>query len=303
MAERAGVAAPSPLVQDAPRLGIGTVQFGIAYGISNTAGQIDRATVVEILKVARQAGVDLLDTAAAYGEAETVLAHVLPEVPGYSVVTKTMPIGTGLAGVVGRVRDFHRVLRQPLYGLLVHAVGDLTGPQGTELWSALLQLREEGLVAKVGISAYASDDPLGLARRFKPDLMQLPVSVIDQQLVRTGVLRALKDLGVEIHTRSAFLQGAVFLDPAKLPTALRHASNDLSTFHARLRDLHLSPLEAGISYPLSIAEVDRVIVGVTSVPEIRQILEASAKASTEVPWQTLAIDDDVLIDPRRWSAR
>jgi spore coat polysaccharide biosynthesis protein SpsF len=290
-------------VPNARRIGIGTVQFGTIYGITNLRGQVDRPTVAEILRMARDAGVELLDTAALYGEAEQVLGDMAHEVPGFSVITKTTTSAVGIEGVIERARKSHKILGgRRLQGLLVHSAPDLRSDNGPELWAALLRLRDEGLFAKIGISAYASDDPLDLARRYRPDIMQVPVSVLDQRLVRSGVLRQLKAGGVEIHARSVFLQGAIFLAPADLPLGLRHVQPALSAFHRRLRDLGLTPAEAGIGYPLSIPEIDRVIVGMSSVEEARQILDAAAAARSGVAWDALAIDDEVLLDPRLWAS-
>lgn len=253
--------------------------------------------------MARDVGVELLDTAALYGEAEQVIGEIVVKVPGYSIVTKTIAGAVGIDGVVERARESHNILGgRPLHGLLVHSAPDLQSDNGPELWAALLRLRDEGLFTKIGISAYATDAPLDLARRYRPDIMQVPVSVLDQRLVRNGTLRAMKDSGVEIHARSVFLQGAMFLDPSDLPLGLRHVQPALATFHRRLRDLGLTPAEAGMGYPLSIPEIDRVIVGMSSVEEARQILDAVANVRSDVTWESLAVDDEILLDPRLWAS-
>src|SRR5262245_62959827 len=70
-----------PVTSPRHKLGLGTVQFGLAYGVTNASGQVPRADVAAILAAALAAGVDLFDTAAAYGESETVLGELLPEKP------------------------------------------------------------------------------------------------------------------------------------------------------------------------------------------------------------------------------
>jgi len=286
---------------NAGRIGIGTVQFGMAYGIANPHGQVTAETAAAILASARAAGVRLLDTAAAYGQAEEVLGRLVAADDGFRIITKTKPNAGSVAATIDRARQSHRVLGgRPIHGLLVHSAAELRAADGPALWAALRSLRDEGLFTRIGISAYGSDDPLELARRFRPDIMQLPVSVLDQRLVRSGVLRSLKDLGVEIHVRSLFLQGAIFLDPAKLPLCLAHAAPRLKAFQARLAELGLSPVEAGIGYPLSVPEIDYALVGVTTVKEGREILDAAVRDRSGMPWGELAIDDEVLLDPRRW---
>jgi spore coat polysaccharide biosynthesis protein SpsF len=291
--------ASSP-VANAHRIGIGTVQFGTIYGITNLLGQVPRPTVVDILRTARGAGIRLLDTAAMYGESEEVLGQLVPKDSGFQITTKTTTSAIGVKGVVDRARESHRILGgRPIHGLLVHSASDLRSSNGPELWAALQGLRDEGLFERIGISAYGSDDPIDLAQRYRPDIIQLPVSVLDQRLVHSGVIRQLKDLGVEVHARSVFLQGAIFLKPSELPLGLAHVGPKLEAFHARLQEIGISPAQAGIGYPLSIPEIDCAVVGISSVQEAQEIL-AAAQTMASVPWDTLGVDDEVLLDPRLW---
>lgn len=292
-----------PSARSAHRIGIGTVQFGTVYGIKNLHGQVPRPAVEEILRISRAAGVRLLDTAAMYGEAEEVLGQILPKVDGFNVVTKTTTSAIGIDAAVQRVRQSYQTLGgRQLYGLLVHSASDLHSSNGPDLWSALRRLRDEGLFLKLGISAYGSDDPVELARRYRPDIMQVPVSVLDQRLVRDRVIHELKDLDVEVHARSVFLQGAIFLNPAELPIGLAHVRSKLEAFHSRLGELGLSPVEAGIGFPLSIPEIDCAIVGISSVEEAKQILDAATVEKPGIPWEELVVDDEVLLDPRLWAS-
>ena len=89
--------------QAARRLGIGTVQFGQAYGISNRRGQVPLEDARAIVARAERAGVSLLDTAASYGEAEEVLAQM--DTQRFRVVTKTIGIEHGVDAVVARARQ------------------------------------------------------------------------------------------------------------------------------------------------------------------------------------------------------
>ncbi len=57
------------------RLALGTVQFGLDYGISNHDGQVSDEELDAIIALARQAGIDTLDTAQAYGNAEQRLGQ------------------------------------------------------------------------------------------------------------------------------------------------------------------------------------------------------------------------------------
>jgi D-threo-aldose 1-dehydrogenase len=288
-------------ISSVPRIGLGTVQFGVDYGISNTAGQVPAAEVSAILATAGDAGIKVLDTAASYGNAEEVLGHALDPGHRFTIVTKTLPLSHGLEQVESRARRSLEFLgTRPADAILVHAAQDLLGPDGPRLWSLLQRLRDEGLFRRIGISAYFADRPLQLARQYRPDLMQIPFSLLDQRLLRNGELASMKELGVEIHVRSIFLQGLLMMDHAKLPASLSHAGPALAATRARIREAGLTPVTAAIGFALGRPEVDIAVVGVTKRNELWEIVTAAAADLPGFDWAACAIDDAITLTPSRW---
>lgn len=276
------------------KLGLGTVQFGQPYGISNAHGQVSAAEAAAILTDAAQAGLHLLDTAANYGEAETVLAEL--DTTRFRIVSKTIGLKHGLDQVIARARQSAAALKADT--LLVHAAADLLGPDGDALWSALCGLRDHGIFRKIGISVYVAEDPAALAARFRPDVMQLPFSLLDQRLLANGTLTRLTDLGVEIHARSLFLQGLLFLD--RLPEKLRHAGPHLIAIRTWLQDAGTTPLAAALGFVLSRPEIAFGLVGVTSTAELNEIIGAATKPLPDLNWSAFALDDEMTLTPSLW---
>jgi aryl-alcohol dehydrogenase-like predicted oxidoreductase len=273
------------------KIGLGTVQFGQAYGVSNTHGQVSPDEAARILSRAAQAGAMVLDTAANYGAAEAVLAEL--DTAPFRIVTKTISAKNGVEAVVARARQSAQALKADT--LLVHAAADL---KDEALWPALQSLKSEGVFRRIGISAYVADDPLTLAQRFRPDVMQLPFSVMDQRLLKSGTLTRLKDHGVEIHARSVFLQGLLFLEV--LPEKLRHAALELAVTKATIAASGTTPLAAALGFVLSRPEIDVALVGVTSVNELEEILAASAGPLPALDWSALALNDETVLTPSLW---
>jgi aryl-alcohol dehydrogenase-like predicted oxidoreductase len=279
------------------RLALGSAQFGLDYGVSNPGGMTPFETVRAILARAKWAGVGLIDTAADYGEAEAVINRA-EEAAGFKVVSKTTRLaGRGVEAVLDRARASAERMGRPLYGLLVHSAADLAGDEGAALWRGLQGLKAKGLTERIGISAYAADDPAMLGERFRPDLMQLAANLADQRLA--DVIRDLAEAGVEVHLRSAFLQGLLLMDPATLPEPMAFAAPALTGLRERLEGA--SPLKACLDYALSL-KARRVIVGVTSVAELDAILTAVKREPLRLDWSGLALDDERILDPWRWSA-
>ena len=274
------------------RLGLGTVQFGQAYGVSNRRGQVSRSEAAAILARAAQAGVGVLDTAANYGEAESVLAAL--DTAPFRIVTKTITVKDGVPAVVARARASRAAL--PCADtLLVHAAADL---EDAALWPALQRLKAEGVFAKIGISVYVADDPAALAARFKPDVMQLPFSLLDQRLLQDGTLARLQGMGVEIHARSLFLQGLLLMETP--PLHLESAAPHLAALRTRLADAGTTPLAAALGFVLARPEIAVGLVGVTSAAELEEILAAAAQPLPALDWQAFALKDERILTPSLW---
>jgi aryl-alcohol dehydrogenase-like predicted oxidoreductase len=276
------------------KLGLGTVQFGQAYGVSNARGQVSRADAAAILKRAAQAGLGVLDTAANYGEAENVLASL--DTQPFRIVTKTTSAKDGVATVVARARASGAALPRT-DTLLVHAAADLANPM---LWPALQGLKDDGTFRKIGISVYAADDPATLAARFKPDVIQLPFSLLDQRLLQSGTLARLAQMNVEIHARSLFLQGLLLMPPGSLPEHLKGAARHLEALQARLAQAGTTMLAAALGFVLSRPEIAVGLVGVTSLNELEEILAAANGPAPDLDWDHCALTDARILTPSLW---
>ena len=282
------------------RLGLGAAQFGLDYGVSNRRGRTPEAEVAAILNRAAEAGLGVIDAAAAYGDAERVLGAALPRPCPFLVVTKISSaagpddVETEARASLGRMGLDHA------YGLLLHSAGDLEGPRGVEVWARMRRLQAAGLFRKIGVSAYASDDPVRLARRWKPDLMQLPVSLLDQRLIVEGALDRLADMGVEIHLRSIFLQGLLFLEADRLPPALATVAPRLVEIRDRIAAGGSTPHAAALHFALSRPEASAVIVGVTSATELEATIAAASAPAPVLDWPDLRLDHPLALDPHRW---
>ena len=277
------------------RLGLGTAQF------AEPRGRGGEAEIRAVLDTAAPAGVTLVDTAAAYGDAERALGHCWPFPSPFSVITRTVRLSEGLDRVEHRARrSLERLGVARAQGLLVHAAEDLDGPEGRALWARLERLKGEGLFQSIGFSAHVEDDPATLARRYNPDIVQLPVSMLDQRLIADGTLDRLAEQGVEVHLRSVFLKGLLFMDLEALPPSLVHAGPRLSRIRRMLAEAGADPLQAALSFALDRPEASAVIVGVASAAELRAVIAASHQPSAGLDWAALSLDDTTALDPRQW---
>lgn len=295
----------------ARRIGLGTVQWGLDYGVANKSGRTTDQIVERILVRAGQAGANLLDTAAAYGEAEDVIGRLRSADP-FEVITKTIAYDTRLQVGSARVshviegfrRSLSRLQRDSVSGLLVHHSEELLAPHGLELWARLVGLKEEGRVGRLGASVYAPDQLEDLLASFPLEIVQLPFNVFDQRFLRSGLLDRLHRMGVEVHIRSAFLQGVVLMQDGVLPPFLGALAPAHALWRKETAGAGMSFVGSALGFCLQHPAVSRVIVGCDSAEQADMLFNAALERYVELPdMERFDIRDAQLIDPRNWPAR
>lgn len=284
------------------RLALGTVQFGMPYGIANSSGQVSREMALKILTLGSQSGVDMLDTAIQYGESESCLGEV--GISSYRVVTKLPDIPMCVSDVrkwiLFELRASLARLRMPsVYGLMLHRPLSLVGSLGSEVWAGLNQAKDEGLVQKLGVSIYAPQDLDEIWPKYPLEIIQAPLNIVDRRLVKSGYLSRLKEKGIEVHTRSAFLQGLLLMPRAKVPQQFALWSPLWEQWEGWLKLNRLSALDACMAFVLSHQEVDRIVVGVDSDAHLSEILLA-LKKSGQIDWPDFSSNDERLVNPSLW---
>lgn len=284
------------------RLALGTAQFGLRYGVANTSGQVSPDEVTAILQQAWAAGVDTLDTAIAYGDSEQRLGDI--GVEGWRVVSKLPAMPSDCKDIGGWVEDavecsLRRLNIDCLYGLLLHRPHQLLEPGGEGLYAALVELKDDGLVERIGISIYDPEELDRLWPRFQLDLVQAPFNVLDRRIETSGWLTRMHQAGAEVHVRSVFLQGLLLMEADRRPEKFDRWQRLWIRWNQWLIEQALTPAQACLGFAMSRPEVDRVVVGVDDRRQLGEILSA---AETRVPVlpTMFKTDDPDLINPSRW---
>lgn len=285
------------------KLALGTVQFGLSYGIANTSGQTSSEEAARIIARARECGLDTLDTAAAYGESERVLGDI--GVTGWKIVTKVPPIKVdehGRRWVLDHVRRSLAALRvERLDAILLHNASDLYGVHGSEMAVGLQEARAEGLVEKIGYSIYAPDSLNRLLEVMPPDQIQAPFNVVDQRLAKTGWLRRLDDAGIEVHVRSVFLQGLLLMPRDRRPTGFDRWRSLWERWDTLVKEHDGSALAACLGFVRQQHGISRVVVGVDNALHLDQLVH-SWRNAVAVDGATLSCDDPQLVEPSNWNS-
>jgi aryl-alcohol dehydrogenase-like predicted oxidoreductase len=271
------------------KLGLGTVQFGIPYGISNTSGQTPPEEVRDILALALKNNIKVLDTASAYGAAESVLGEV--GVEGFEIVSKFMTPAEGETISLQLKATFQNLKQEKLYGYLAHRPQELL--KKPELWEELQGFKEEGLIIKRGFSLNKPEELERLLEKgMHPDLIQVPYNYLDNRFEE--LMKELHSKGCEIHTRSAFLQGLFFRDAETLPDFFNEVKPVLSHLQSEKASLSGKLLKYVLQKPF----IDKVIIGVENAQQLQQNLD-DIHSAPALPQKEKQVPENILM-PMYW---
>jgi aryl-alcohol dehydrogenase-like predicted oxidoreductase len=289
------------------KIALGTVQFGLKYGISNIHGKVEQSSVDKILEYACINGINTIDTAMEYGGSERAIGGFSGNDCNWNIVTKTPTFGQK------NIENKHiEQLRQSfdnsllnlnkkrVYGLLIHSCSDLFKHNGELLFRKMEELKTLGFVDKIGVSAYSKQEIDQILDNFEIDLIQVPVSILDQRLINDGSLSKLKNYGVEIHIRSVFLQGLLLMEGKRIPPYFLPIKKNLDILGNIAKTLHLTRLELTLGYVMGIGNVDKIVLGVNSLSQLKEIVNVQPLQNNLDIFKDVSIDNPIYTNPSLW---
>ena len=286
------------------RIGLGTAQLGLNYGITNDDKKVNSESLRKIINLARGSHIKYIDTAISYGDSEIKLGK--NKIDDFYLISKLPKIPVEKENVGIWINDqvdesLKRLGVKTLYALLLHDTSQLFDELiGGEIDKALNKLKEQGKIKKFGVSAYDPKELQNILKKFSPEIVQLPMNVFDNRFQDHDCLKIMKDKNIEIHSRSAFLQGLLLLNKENLPNQFKKWKSLFEKWQKWLEFNNISAVEACLGHCLSFKEVDCVVVGVDSFMHFNEVIElANRKAKVNYPLDFSSKDID-LINPLNW---
>ena len=275
---------------------MGTVQFGLEYGINNTKGQTTKDEVSRILIKCKEVGIVHIDTAAAYGNAEDVIGEIMQSEGlsnSFRITTKYK--GDGISDLYRSTRESHRKLRvEKLHCQMFHSYQDFKNSD---------DFIKPDSVDKIGVSVYTNEELLDTIKDPKICVVQCPFNLLDNHSVRGESLKLAKEKGVEVQVRSAFLQGLFFMDRNYLPSVLIDLKGPLEELDRICFKNKITMSHLALGYCLSKDYIDRVVIGVDSLEQLNLNIEA---IKTPLPKSIIEEIDKItvinqkLLNPTNW---
>ena len=296
-----------------PELCLGTVQMGLDYGITNLKGRINNDEVIKILDFASRNNINFLDTAQSYGSSEFVIGKCSSQNSNFRIISKMSPqFNNSYEGDLEI--EWENIFFESLRNLnvrfidsfLLHQSDNLIHPEGKRLLHWLQSLKQRGLVKRIGVSIY-SEQELDRLPLSDLQIIQLPLSLYDQRLIKSGTIDSLNKKGIAVHVRSIFLQGLILNPASKWPKFL---SSEFINHHNNLNKLiktnGMSLLEIALGFIKSCKNIEAVVFGVTTLKELKDIykiwnnLNYKNEFFSQESFNKWAWENIKDIDPRTW---
>ena len=251
--------------------------------------------ISNIFEIAGEMGIQVLDTASTYGEVELKIAKLSNK--QFQIITKFPEVKSGMELNEQLNGSLKRLNVDHIYGYLAHNPDTLIA--SPDLWEVLLKAKRNGWVEKIGYSLYYPSELKKLLELgYKPDLVQIPYSLLDRKF--ESYLPLLKNLDIEIHVRSVFLQGLLLMPRNKIPKIFNKWSEVWDKWSLELKKHNLSASEVCLSYPLSLPEIDRIVIGVDNVSQLNDIIKKSKSQHSQIDCSFMISNDQMLINPSNW---
>ncbi len=274
------------------KLILGTVQFGLQYGV-NSAGRPCQEAVKSILNEASRGGITILDTSSAYGNSEEVLGESIAT-PGQFKIVSKYPKGETPVGEMFN-SSLKRLKVARLYGYLLHHFE--VYKNNPKVWDELIALKETGKVQKIGFSLYTPEELEFILKSGSPfDLIQVPFNIFDKKFL--PYMKELHEKGVEIHVRSTFLQGLFFKDRNALPEKLQPMKKYLLQLDDFSKAKGLSISEIALNYNLQNPYIDGVLIGVDNVEQLQMNLNSVKDTPIDIE---IVVKEQELLNPVNWN--
>lgn len=280
---------------------LGTAQFGLDYGINNKNGRPSDKELENILITAFYNNIFFLDTAEIYGDAHKRIGefHFKYSSKKFNIITKFNKLKFSGNFITHISKNLCELNVDYLYAYLFHNLKDLK--KYSKNIDQLIKLRKEGSIYKLGVSLYTNEEIEQVLNQFDfIDLIQIPFNIFDNINQKGIILSKIKEKGIEVHTRSVFLQGLFFSD--KLPNNLISLKPYINVLNKLSTKYSMTKSEIALNYCLNQSNIDKVLIGIDTKNQLMENINGSKHLSLDIidEINSIYVKNTKLLNPVNW---
>jgi aryl-alcohol dehydrogenase-like predicted oxidoreductase len=282
------------------KLVLGTVQFGKNYGLVD-GKKIKHHELKKVEKLIIRSSIKFIDTSTNYGDSEKIIGksnlNKLNIITKIQLPKKNINIEEWVKKKI--YSSLSKLKVKKIYGVLIHDYKDLLGTKGKKYLKYLYNLKAKNIIHKIGVSIYSPNDLKRIWKFWKPEIVQIPLNVIDQRFLKSRWIPILKKFKILVFVRSCFLRGLLLSDYRSHPK-FKKFYKILDNFSNWCKLHKISRLQACIDFVKAKKNIDYIVVGFNNYYQLKEILKSyKNKKIKKIP--SIFITNKLnLIDPRRW---
>ena len=285
---------------------IGTAQFGTEYGVSNKK-KISKDQIKKIFYLLEKKKIHKFDTAENYGDAEIkngkkkkkkkfVLSTKISSLKKVKQKDLEMQINYKVEKMCERLNT------NKINYLLLHDFKDIQRKdnKSKKIITILRKIKKSGKILNFGVSVYTCKDVEKIIKNHRIDFVQIPFNLFDQSLLKKNFYKKLQNKKIDIHIRSIFLQGLVFIDYKKEKNKkLLKITKKLNFFVDKKKNEKINLL---INFIKNYNFYNKIIIGVNSLSQLKEIIKIFEQNDNHnnTQFSKYKRSDKSLIDPRNW---
>jgi aryl-alcohol dehydrogenase-like predicted oxidoreductase len=304
-----------------PMVGLGTVQFGLPYGVNYEIPLIEKSNVHSIISQAIQLGIKFFDTAVNYGESEQRIGEFFSQNP---LSQKKICISTKIPKVeqsIWKSATYFNYIKETAkkslsnlnmtkHNLLQFHQCDLKFLTSKAVHSVFKRLLEEKICESIGISVYTPEQAFAALEIPTIKALQIPVNILDRRFITNQLHSLYVEKKISVIARSIFLQG-LLIPKIQIPNVKRNI--ELQKLKEKclnhIGELNLQKISLDFLFNnLHTKYLDIALIGVNSTEELLtnfeyikspSQLENNMNEILREIGDEAAIDD--LLDPSLWN--
>tara|TARA_B100001059_G_C17821185_1_gene578396 strand:- start:54 stop:908 length:855 start_codon:yes stop_codon:yes gene_type:complete len=283
------------------KISIGTAQFGFNYGICNKNGIVSKREVKKIFDYSKFVKINSIDTAQGYGKSHKVISSF--KLKDFQITSKI----SNIKKIHDQNLDYritlevNKILRdlnsKKLYALLIHDISQLKSKNGKKFYRILEKLKVKKKFIKLGVSVYTRNELDFVIKNYNIDIVNLPISVANQEFLQKNYLSKIKNKNIEIHARSIFLQGLLLCEYKFLPKKFKNNKFFIEWFKW-LKVHKYNPLDASLEFIKGIKHIDKIVIGIDNFSQLESIVK-SYKKNSKLKYKKF-FQSSLLKNPSTW---
>ncbi len=276
---------------------LGTVQFGLSYGINNQTGRLNQDQVAELLNQAWELGVRELDTAQDYGDSEKVLAYCLSKTKKKfcihsKFIDKNLPIQQSIE------LSLKNLGIDKLGYFYFHRFSDYLNCS-----SEKKSMIDTQTCLGLAVSVYDEDELSKVIGDKNIQAIQLPLNIFDCSQRKIELIQKAQGEGKKIFLRSLFLQGLFFMNPHDLPDKLKSFYEPLVRLHSIAQSQNISIRDLAFGFVNEKINKQNILIGVDTLLQLNEnISSAQTKLNSQLikELESIKILEPHLLLPKNW---